>query len=133
MAEEKKLQVDVEGFNKAMEAARERSRTAQNKVSCLLQCLFYVPKFLLRFKTPNEIKGKQNPLKILILISSYFLSLSHLSFVIVSKLVVLLSWMLMLHQRCTKEALLQQMIVSNLFGSRYEFFVGIFSLRKFNS
>jgi alanyl-tRNA synthetase len=40
MAEEKKLQVDVEGFNKAMEAARERSRTAQNKVSCLLQCLF---------------------------------------------------------------------------------------------
>ncbi|WJX45090.1 alanine--tRNA ligase [Trifolium repens] len=31
MAEEKKLQVDVEGFNSAMEAARERSRTAQNK------------------------------------------------------------------------------------------------------
>jgi len=38
MAEEKKLNVDVEGFNSAMEAARERSRTAQNKVSCLLQC-----------------------------------------------------------------------------------------------
>ncbi|XP_073226123.1 alanine--tRNA ligase isoform X2 [Cicer arietinum] len=31
MAEEKKLLVDVEGFNSAMEAARERSRTAQNK------------------------------------------------------------------------------------------------------
>jgi hypothetical protein len=61
------------------------------------------------------------------------LSISQPSFVNVSKLVVLLSWMLMLHQRCTKEALLQQMIVSNLFGSRYEFFVGIFSLRKFNS
>ncbi|PNY06046.1 alanyl-tRNA synthetase [Trifolium pratense] len=31
MAEENKLQVDVEGFNSAMEAARQRSRTAQNK------------------------------------------------------------------------------------------------------
>lgn len=39
MAEEKKLQVDVEGFNSAMEAARERSRSAQNKVYCLLQSL----------------------------------------------------------------------------------------------
>lgn len=50
MAEEKKLLVDVEGFNSAMEAARERSRTAQNKVCCLLLCLFSVPKFLLSFE-----------------------------------------------------------------------------------
>jgi hypothetical protein len=54
------------------------------------------------------------------------LSISQLSFVIVSKLVVLLSWMLMLHQRCTKEALLQQMIFLNIFGPRYEFFVWYF-------
>lgn len=33
MAEEKGLLVDVEGFNSAMEAARERSRNAQTKVS----------------------------------------------------------------------------------------------------
>lgn len=32
MAEERGLQVDVEGFNKAMDEARERSRNAQNKV-----------------------------------------------------------------------------------------------------
>ena len=32
MAEERKLEVDVEGFNKAMDEARERSRSAQNKV-----------------------------------------------------------------------------------------------------
>ena len=33
MAEERGLSVDVEGFNNAMEEARERSRSAQNKVS----------------------------------------------------------------------------------------------------
>jgi len=32
MAEEKKLQVDFEGFNRAMKAARERSKTAPKKV-----------------------------------------------------------------------------------------------------
>jgi alanyl-tRNA synthetase len=48
MAEEKKLQVDVEGFNSAMEAARERSRTAQNKVGFASVSL-YGPKFLLSF------------------------------------------------------------------------------------
>ena len=32
MAEERKLKVDVEGFNIAMNEARERSRNAQNKV-----------------------------------------------------------------------------------------------------
>lgn len=32
MAEERGLLVDVEGFNNAMEEARERSRNAQNKV-----------------------------------------------------------------------------------------------------
>lgn len=32
MAEERGLAVDVEGFNIAMEEARERSRSAQNKV-----------------------------------------------------------------------------------------------------
>ncbi|KAF2594955.1 hypothetical protein F2Q70_00042648 [Brassica cretica] len=31
MAEERGLLVDVDGFNKAMEEARERSRSAQNK------------------------------------------------------------------------------------------------------
>lgn len=39
MAEERGLHVDVEGFNNAMDEARERSRNAQNKVSgvfCLL-------------------------------------------------------------------------------------------------
>lgn len=50
MAEEKGLLVDVKGFNSAMEAARERSRNAQTKVSCLLQCFFSVPKFLLNFE-----------------------------------------------------------------------------------
>ncbi|CAN1255167.1 Alanine--tRNA ligase, partial [Linum perenne] len=33
MAEERKLEVDVEGFKKAMDEARERSRSAQNKSS----------------------------------------------------------------------------------------------------
>lgn len=33
MAEEKGLVVDVKGFDRAMEAARERSRSAQTKVS----------------------------------------------------------------------------------------------------
>lgn len=32
MAEERGLTVDVEGFNVAMDHARERSRNAQNKV-----------------------------------------------------------------------------------------------------
>lgn len=32
MAEERGLLVDIEGFNNAMEEARERSRSAQNKV-----------------------------------------------------------------------------------------------------
>lgn len=32
MAEERGLTVDIEGFNVAMDAARERSRSAQNKV-----------------------------------------------------------------------------------------------------
>lgn len=32
MAEERGLQVDIEGFNKAMDEARERSRSAQTKV-----------------------------------------------------------------------------------------------------
>lgn len=32
MAEERDLIVDIEGFNVAMDAARERSRSAQNKV-----------------------------------------------------------------------------------------------------
>lgn len=32
MAEERGLLVDVEGFNNAMDEARERSRNAQNKV-----------------------------------------------------------------------------------------------------
>lgn len=36
MAEERGLVVDVEGFNKAMDEARERSRNAQNKVQYLL-------------------------------------------------------------------------------------------------
>lgn len=35
MAEERGLRVDVEGFNDAMDEARERSRNAQNKVLCL--------------------------------------------------------------------------------------------------
>lgn len=33
MAEERGLMVDVNGFNKAMNEARERSRNAQNKVT----------------------------------------------------------------------------------------------------
>jgi len=40
MAEEKKLRIDVEGFNRAMKAARERSKTAPKKVFCLLRCTF---------------------------------------------------------------------------------------------
>ena len=51
MAEEKGLVVDFKGFDSAMEAARERSRSAQTKVSYLLECLFSVPKFLIIFKT----------------------------------------------------------------------------------
>lgn len=33
MAEERGLLVDTQGFNNAMDEARERSRSAQNKVS----------------------------------------------------------------------------------------------------
>jgi len=50
MAEEKGLVVDVKGFDRAMEAARERSRSAQTKVSYLLECFFYVHVFLTCFK-----------------------------------------------------------------------------------
>lgn len=39
MAEEEGLLVDVEGFNVAMDEARERSRNAQNKVVEFLRCL----------------------------------------------------------------------------------------------
>lgn len=49
MAEEKGLLVDVKGFNDAMEAARERSRNAQTKVSYLLECPFSGLKCLLNF------------------------------------------------------------------------------------
>lgn len=38
MAEENGLEVDVEGFNFAMDEARERSRNAQNKVLGFLIC-----------------------------------------------------------------------------------------------
>lgn len=37
MAEERGLQVDVEGFINAMDEARERSRSAQNKVLNILR------------------------------------------------------------------------------------------------
>lgn len=37
MAEERGLTVDVDGYNKAMNEARERSRNAQNKVHLLGQ------------------------------------------------------------------------------------------------
>lgn len=42
MAEERGLRVDVEGFNNAMDEARERSRNAQNKVSgvCFVSSTF---------------------------------------------------------------------------------------------
>lgn len=36
MAEERGLVVDFEGFNSSMEEARERSRSAQNKVAFVL-------------------------------------------------------------------------------------------------
>lgn len=42
MAEERGLLVDVDGFNKAMEEARERSRSAQNKVFQLFFLFFDV-------------------------------------------------------------------------------------------
>lgn len=41
MAEERGLLVDVDGFNKAMEEARERSRSAQNKVFQLFFLSFF--------------------------------------------------------------------------------------------
>lgn len=48
MAEEKGLLVDVEGFNSAMEAARERSRNAQTKVSWFFEFIFEVSSEFLR-------------------------------------------------------------------------------------
>lgn len=42
MAEERGLIVDVEGFNSAMDEARERSRSAQNKVSSACPLLYVV-------------------------------------------------------------------------------------------
>lgn len=40
MAEERGLTVDVEGFNIAMEEAREKARSARNKVEFF--CCFYI-------------------------------------------------------------------------------------------
>ena len=40
MAEERGLTVDVEGFNIAMEEAREKARSARNKVEFC--CFFYI-------------------------------------------------------------------------------------------
>ncbi|XP_027355094.1 alanine--tRNA ligase isoform X1 [Abrus precatorius] len=57
MAEEKGLVVDVKGFNSAMEAARERSRNAQTKVSYLFECLFLCLNFFCVLKTPNIFRG----------------------------------------------------------------------------
>lgn len=43
MAEERGLVVDVDGFNVAMDAARERSRNAQSKVLFLAFVLSSLP------------------------------------------------------------------------------------------
>ena len=48
MAEEKGLVVDFKGFDSAMEAARERSRSAQTKVSYLLENISLI-EFLLMY------------------------------------------------------------------------------------
>lgn len=47
MAEERGLLVDVEGFNKAMEEARERSRSAQNKVFQLSFFIYFLEECLM--------------------------------------------------------------------------------------
>lgn len=59
MAEEKGLVVDVKGFDTAMEAARERSRSAQTKVSYLISSnvSFMCTCFLFVLKTPDIFKG----------------------------------------------------------------------------
>lgn len=46
MAEEKGLLVDVEGFNVAMDEARERSRNAQTKVVYLFELVYFEPYYL---------------------------------------------------------------------------------------
>lgn len=46
MAEERGLLVDVEGFNNAMDEARERSRNAQNKVFGLPLLFCFLHTFL---------------------------------------------------------------------------------------
>ena len=86
MAEERGLLVDVDGFNKAMEEARERSRSAQNKVFQLFSLSFDV-----------KIKWDYGQRQIYI-----YLLTDLLMSIFGSKLVVPLLWMLMLHQNCTR-------------------------------
>ena len=57
MAEEKKLQVDFEGFNRAMKAARERSKTAPKKVFVYFSVPFRCQNSLWVLNAPNKVKG----------------------------------------------------------------------------
>jgi len=57
MAEEKGLVVDVKGFDRAMEAARERSRSAQTRYLICLNVSFMCTCFLLVLKTPDIFQG----------------------------------------------------------------------------
>ena len=50
MAEERGLTVDVKGFDDAMEEARERSRSAHNKVYTFLVKLHPTPPLLISFE-----------------------------------------------------------------------------------
>ena len=57
MAEERGLVVDVEGFNNAMDDARERARTARGKVCIYVKELFLAvnhARFIVRFFIPCD-------------------------------------------------------------------------------
>ncbi|XP_058004551.1 alanine--tRNA ligase isoform X2 [Hevea brasiliensis] len=56
MAEERGLRVDIEGFNNAMDEARERSRNAQNKDhESVIKAIYTGSKFLESSTTGNEV------------------------------------------------------------------------------
>jgi len=67
MAEERGLQVDVEGFNNTMDEARERSRNAQDKVlhspfvnSLLIYYYYSNELFGLRLSQQEKEKNERN-------------------------------------------------------------------------
>lgn len=117
MAEERGLSVDVDGFNHAMDEARERSRSAQTKVRdysfvgslefTRYLVILYPQNHKLHFYVHTEI-----------LLVPYSCQLYPFLFWYPSNQAGPLWWMRMQLHHCIRERLQQLMIASNLLGPR---------------